>query len=142
MDEAGREEREIVLTGSWAESDALLHSVTVRGQEERVQEGKARVMLKAAEHFEVLGNLCPVVLSCWWIQRVKRRRRKWTLIAGRLKFVRDYSQDRRGWLFRNHQVGHQVGWRMIGLGRQDQQTGDETCHSLMKELHLGEKTEP
>ena len=76
MGEAAREEMEIVLTGTGAESDAQLHSGTVRGQEERVQEGKARVMLKAAEGFEVLGNLCPIVLSCWWIQWVKRRRRK------------------------------------------------------------------
>ena len=142
MGEVGREEWEIVSTGTETESDAQLHFVTVRAQEERVQVGKAKVMSKAAEDFEVLGNPFPVVLSCWRIQWVKKRRKNWKLIAGKQKFWRDYSQDRRGWLFRNHQVGHRVGWQTIGLGRLDQQTEGGTCHSSMKELHLGEETEP
>ena len=64
MDEAGREEWEIVSTGTETESDAQLHFVTVRAQAERVQVGKAKVMSKAAEDFEVLGNPFPVVLLC------------------------------------------------------------------------------
>ena len=121
-----------MLMGTGAESDTQSHFETVRGGEERVQEGKARV----AEDFEALGNLFPGVLS--WTQWVKRKKGKWTLIAGRLKFWGDYSQERLGWLFRirNHWVGHWAGWGAIGFGRLDQQTGGGTCHSLTKELHL------
>ena len=124
-----------------AESDTRLHFETVVALEERVQEGKARAMLKAAEDFGL--NLFQVVFLCRLNQWVKRRRGKWTLKEGRFWSL-DYSQEILGWLFRirNYWVGRSAGWQMIGLGRLDQQMEDGTCHSLMKELHLGEQTEP
>ena len=78
------------MMGTGAESDTRSYFETVRAREERVQEGKARV----AEDFDALGDPFPGVL--WSIRWVKRKREKWTLITGRLKFWRDYSQERLG----------------------------------------------
>jgi len=121
--------------GTGAESaDTRLHFVTVVAQEERVQEGKARAMLKAAEDFGL--NLFQVVFLCRLNQWVKRRRGKWTLKEGRFWSL-DYSQEILGWLFRirNYWVGRSAGWQTIGLRRLDPKKGGWTCHSLTKELH-------